>query len=348
MPPELQPYWTFREELTIEDGLILKGTKIVSPSKQCQAILKQIHEGHLGLNKCKLRAKETVYWPGLNTELEDLVLNCQLCLKYSTAKCKLEPSLALGQEVPLYPWTKLATDIFHFEGALYLLIVDYTSHYPVVHKLTSMTGQHIASQFKLICSEYGWPETIVSDNGPCYTSEIFTNLMIEYNVNHIRSLPHYLQSNGLAEKYVQIVKNLFYKAKEEGKDLYKCLMVYCNTPLSSNLQSPMQILVSRSARSNLPMSNAARRQKGLDCKHLRTQYKNEQVPSYDLHLDQAVMYQDPSDKRWYPATITRLCQEPRSYLITTKQGVQYRKTQAHLKPYHPHSEDELLTQEKHK
>ena len=54
----------------------------------------------LGLNKCKLRAKETVYWPGLNNELEDLVLNCQLCLKYSTAKHKLEPSLALGQEVP--------------------------------------------------------------------------------------------------------------------------------------------------------------------------------------------------------------------------------------------------------
>ena len=155
VPPDLHPYWTFREELTIEDGLILKGTIIVIPSKQCQAILKQIHEGHLGLNKCKLRAKETVYWPGLNTELEDLVLNCQLCLKYSTAKCKLEPSLALGQEVPLHPWTKLATDIFHFEGTSYLLIVDYTSCYPVVHKLASMTGQHIASQFKLISSEYG-------------------------------------------------------------------------------------------------------------------------------------------------------------------------------------------------
>ena len=124
--------------------------------------------------------------------------------------------------------------------------------------------------------------------------------------------------------------------------------VYCNTPLSSSLQSPMQILTSRSARSNLPMSNAARKQKGLDCEHLRTKSKNEQVPSHDLHLNQAVMYQDPNDKRWYPATITRLCQEPRSYLITTKQGVQYRKTQAHLKPYHPQDEDELCNQEKHK
>ena len=60
------------------------------------------------------------------------------------------------------------------------------------------------------------------------------------------------------------------------------------------------------------------------------------------------MYQDPSDKRWYPATITRLCQEPRSYIVTTKQGVQYRKTQAHLKPYHPQGEGRLYKQETHK
>ena len=251
----------------------------------------------------------------------------------------------LGQEIPLYPWTKLATDIFHFEGVSYLLIVDYTSRYPVVRKLASMTGQHVASHFKLICSEYGWPDTHVSDNGPCYTSEVFTNLMREYNINHITSSPHYLQSNGLAEKYVQIVKNLFYKAQEEGKDLYHSLMVYRNTPLSSNLQSPMQILASRSARSDLPMSNVARKQKGLDCEQLRAQYKNEQLPSHDLYLDQAVMYQDPNDKRWYPATITRLCQEPQSYIITTKEGVQYRKTQAHLKLYHLQDEDKLFKQE---
>ena len=125
-------------------------------------------------------------------------------------------------------------------------------------------------------------------------------------------------------------------------------MVHRNTPLSSSLQSPMQILTSRSARSDLPMSNAARKQKGLDCEQLRTKHKNEQMPLHDLHLNQEVMYQDPNDKRWYPATITRLCQEPRNYLITTKQGVQYRKTQAHLKPYHLQGEDELCNQEKHK
>ena len=240
-PQILQPYWTFRKELTVEDGLILKGTRIVLPAKKCEAILKQIHEGHLGLNKCKLHAKDTVYWPILNDQMEKHVLNCVLCLKYSHSKCKQEPSLSLGQEVPLYPWTKLATDIFHFEGASYLLVVDYTSRFLVVCKHTSMTDQHIAIQCKLIFSKYGWPETLISDNGTCYTADMFTKLMREYSVNHITSSLHNPQSIGLVEKYVQIIMKLFYKAKEEGKDLFKCLMVYHNTPQSNSLWSPMQI-----------------------------------------------------------------------------------------------------------
>ena len=63
-----------------------------------------------------------------------------------------------------------------------------------------MSAQHITEHFKSIFSEYGWPDTVVSDNGPCYAAETFTNLMKEYAVNHITSSPHYPQSNGLAEK----------------------------------------------------------------------------------------------------------------------------------------------------
>ena len=51
----------------------------------------------------------------------------------------------LGQEIPAYLWTNFATDIFHFESSSYLLIVDYTSRFPVVHRLSSMTGLHVAN-----------------------------------------------------------------------------------------------------------------------------------------------------------------------------------------------------------
>ena len=161
----------------MEDGIVLKGTCVVIPHKKCQATLNLIHKGDLGLNKCKLRAKDTVYWTGLNDQLEKLVPNCVLCLKYSHSKHKQKPSTSLCQEIPVHPWTKLATDIFHFESASYLLIVDYTSRFPVVHKLSLITGLHVENQCKLIFSEYGWPETLISDNGPSYTSQTFTSVM---------------------------------------------------------------------------------------------------------------------------------------------------------------------------
>ena len=88
---ELQPYWTFHEELTIEDGLVVKGTRIIIHDKKREDILKLIHKGHLGLNICKMRAKEMVYWLGMNKQLEQLIVICQLCLTYSRSKEKIHP-----------------------------------------------------------------------------------------------------------------------------------------------------------------------------------------------------------------------------------------------------------------
>ena len=123
-------------------------------------------------------AKQTVYWPGINSEIEQFVASCQPCLKYaaSNKKCP-EKKNQLGQEIPVTPWTKLGTDIFILDGVNYLLIVNYTSKFIVVQKLTSMTGKAVASHFKNIMNEYTWPCTIVSDNGPCYVSKEFCDLM---------------------------------------------------------------------------------------------------------------------------------------------------------------------------
>ena len=109
-------------------------------------------------------------------------------------------------------------------------------------------------------------------------------------------------------------------------------MIYCNTPLSGSLHSPMLILQSRCKRSDCPTSNAARKLLGLQPEKLRTAYKIEHLPSHDLCIGQDVMYQDATSKQWYPGTITSLCVQPRIYNITTREGITYRKTKAHLKP----------------
>ena len=104
------------------------------------------------------------------------------------------------------------------------------------------------------------------------------------------------------------------------------------TPLASTSKSPMQILQQRSARSQLPMSNVAKRQPGITVEQLTTN-KNQHQPSHDFHIGQEVMCQSPITKRWLPARIKALCPEPRSYQIETPEGITYRRTHYHLKPF---------------
>ena len=88
--------------------------------------------------------------------------------------------------------------------------------------------------------------------------------MQSISIHHLTSSPHYPQSNGLAEKMVGIIKNLFHKAKEEGQPPYTALMVYRNTPLNGTLQSLMQILQGRQACTDLPLWHAAKVQMGIN------------------------------------------------------------------------------------
>ena len=160
--------------MTIEDGLLLKGTHIIVPNTLHPQMIQLLHNGHLGLEKCLTRAKQSMFWSGLYEELKELVSNCTTCLKFSSQKptC-LSNRQYTGHEIPVHPWSKLASDIFYFEGDSYLLIVDYTSQFPIIRKLSSMTGNTIAHHMQGIFAKYGWPDTLVTDNGPCYTSKEF-------------------------------------------------------------------------------------------------------------------------------------------------------------------------------
>ena len=217
VPPEIQAHWTLRDELTIEDGLILRNTRIVILTSERNDLLRQIHHGHLGTIKCQLHAKETICWPGITKDIEDMVQNCETCLKFSANNCKPKPVNTLRHEVPIIPCTKLAMDIFTFDNENYLLVVDYTSKFPVIHKLPSMTARVVTEVMKSIISEEGHPATIVSDNGPCCDSEYFTQEMQKYGIQHMMTLPHYPQSNEFAKAYVKTAKEFSRKPKRLEK-----------------------------------------------------------------------------------------------------------------------------------
>ena len=171
------------KEITIKAGLLLKGTHIIVPHTLHLEMIQLLHTGHLGLEKCLNRAKQSIYQPGLYEELKDLVNNCTTCLKFSSQKSACLSNIQYaGHETPVHPWSKLASDIFYFEGDSYLLIVDYTSQFPIIRNLSSLTSKAIAQHMQAIFAKYRCPDTLVTDNGPCYTSKEFKMLTL--------SMPH--------------------------------------------------------------------------------------------------------------------------------------------------------------
>ena len=157
------------KKLTIQDGLVLKNNCMVIPSSKHDYILKQIHCGHLGIQKCQLRAKETVYWPRISKDIENMVSNCETSLKFSVNNRWPKPDNQLGYEVPIIHWVKDATGIFTFNNCNYFLMVDYTSKFPMFCKLPWMTTGVVTEMIKSIFSEYDKPSMIIVPATPLNT-----------------------------------------------------------------------------------------------------------------------------------------------------------------------------------
>ena len=210
-PEMLAPYWTFRDELGVKDGIVLKGTRIVIPPTLHNSVLEKIHYAHQGMEKCKLRAKSSVYWPNMSKDIENIVSKCATCQQHQPAQIK-EP--LVSHDVPLHAWHTLSTDLFYWEQSTYLLVVDNYSKFPVVKKMTTTTSKSVIKLMKSIFDEHGLPVKVISDNGPQYSSDEFLRFARDYNFTHVTSSPHHPQSNGLVERNVRTIKSLFTKCCE--------------------------------------------------------------------------------------------------------------------------------------
>ncbi len=155
--------------------------------------------------------------------------------------------------LPTYPWQKVGSDLFTLKGETHLLLVDYFSRYPEVIRLTTTTSQAIVTALKSIFSRHGIPETVLSDNGPQYSSQEFADFASAYQFDHVTSSPHYPQSNGLGERTVKTVKGLL----KNADDPYTALLSYRATPLPWCGISPAELLMGRKIRSSLPQSSVS-------------------------------------------------------------------------------------------
>ena len=246
----LRRYWRERGELTIHNNLLLYGTQIVVPKSLQRRTLQKIHEGHQGIVHCHLRARISVWWPGLSQQIQDLVDNCAIImLKRPNITPRHEEPL-LPPTLPDYPWQRIAADLFFLKGINYLAVMDYYSRYPEVIRLkATYTSSDIITALKSIFSRYGIPEILRSDNGPQFTSHEFREFAKSYGFSSVTSSPLYPRSNGQAERTVQTLRKLL----TESDDLYLALLNYRSTRLPWCNLSPAELLMGRQLRTTLPL-----------------------------------------------------------------------------------------------
>ena len=152
--------------------------------------------------------------------------------------------------LPDFPWQVVGSDLFELKGVHYLVIVDYYSRYPEVVKLSSTTSTAVIAAMKPIFARHGLPEVLRTDNGPQYSSTEMTDFLSSHNITHTTSSPHYPQSNGMAEKCVQTVKQLL----KQSNDFNIALLNYRATPLPWCNHSPTELLMGRCIRTMLPQT----------------------------------------------------------------------------------------------
>ena len=145
LPGNVREYWNYRDEISSVDGLLFKAQKLIVPQSVRKEMLDHIHESHQGIAKCKQRARDILFWPGMSSQIEDKVSKCSVCNQFQRAQPR-EPMII--QEPPDGPRSKIGCDLFEFNGVHYLLSVDYYSKWIEVAKLDDITSSNIICHLK--------------------------------------------------------------------------------------------------------------------------------------------------------------------------------------------------------
>jgi len=152
-------------------------------------MVQHIHSSHLGIEKCKCRAQDVLFWQGMTSQIQDIVSHCQICWTYQRNNMK-EP--LLPHEIPKRPWSQVGADLFIFKNQQYLLImVDYYSGFVELDLLSTTTSKQVIVHCKSQFAHYGIPDRLITDNGPQFSSDTFRQFASDYSFDDRTSSTHY-------------------------------------------------------------------------------------------------------------------------------------------------------------
>ena len=250
-PEHLRQYWSFRDEISVYDGVAYRSHQVIVPSSLREEMLQKIHKAHQGVDSSIRRARESLFWPGMQAAIKEKCLSCGLCARYVSERPQ-EPMKS--HTIPDRPWSKISADLFQLDGNNYLVMVDHYSDYIELDSLNTNTSANtVIRAMKRQFARHGIPDELLTDNGPQFESHEYSRFAREYGFTIVKSSPYYSRGNGKAESAVKIAKNILKKSRKD--DPYLALLAYRNTPQQGYNYSPAQRLMSRRLKDIIPTAH---------------------------------------------------------------------------------------------
>ena len=341
----LRPYWSVREGLSVHQGVVLYGNRVVVPQGMKKKVLQGLHAAHQGRERALQRARQCVYWPGITNDVSNMVSSCQECNKYKASQAK-EPLMQDTEAT--YPGEAVAADLFQHAGKEYMVVTDrYSGWMEVYGYRQHPTSQLVEDDMLRWCRQLGVPRRLTTDGGPQFKSKHFAEFCAEWGIQHDPSSPHHHEANGCAEAAVKSAKSMVKKIRKQlaSPEWAEALMEYRNTPRKDGV-SPAQRLFGRPTRSKLPIGPAAfttpiqkvieeadRRAVSLRQK-AKEQFDKRTKSLKKLEVGGIVLVQDPVTKLWDKvAVIQDIARRNRSYTLKTETGRILWRNRRFIKPY---------------
>ena len=305
--PDLQPYYMIRNELSIVDDCVVRGTyRLVVPESLQKHLIDIAHETHQGIVRTKQRLRELYWWPKMDGQVEALIKSC--------TTCRQNDKSAATHNAPLHPvplptaaWEKVAIDIVGpFENAprdcrFAITLVDYYSKWPEVAFVSHVDTAAIIHFLTAIFSREGHVHQIVSDNGPQFTSAEFKDFLKQREITHIRASVYYPRANGEVERWNRVLKDCLQTASIQGTPwksfIRSFLMDYRATPHATTGVSPAYLLHGRHMRTKLQILDEIPAIVQEDAVRERVKDKQEKVKQYtDVRRSAKHQHFQPGDQ----------------------------------------------------
>lgn len=321
---EYKHYVRRHSELSSESGIVMWGYRVVIPCKLRKSVLNSLHASHFGMVKTKSIARSYVWWPRIDSDIEELVKGCNGCLSVrpSPQKAALIPWPSAGKT-----WSRIHIDYAGpMKSDYYFIVTDSYSKWPEVFRTKTITSEFTISKLREIFARFGLPEVIVSDNGTQFTSEIFGEFVSRNGIRHIVTAVAHPATNGAAENAVGSCKNGLKAAVTNQKSLsqpvnidtilQRYLFDYRITPHITTGEAPCKLMFGRVIRNRFELLKPPAVNNVIE-KKTDDQVKNfrgKRVESFDVHDDVMIRdHSNPNHKEWTRAVVCKVL-GPRNYL----------------------------------